>query len=293
LDLRRLRYFLAVAEELHFGRAALRLGIEQPPLSRQIQELEKELGVRLLDRSRRRVQLTEFGAYLQVEAGRLLDQAELVRHNVRLLEEGTSGTVRIGYVGAAMYSLLPSVLTTLGRRYPGLRTQLVELGNDEQVRAVRAGQIDVGFVRSPVEARDLLVRTAFREPYAIVMPAAHPLARRGRVSLADLADDPFIGFARPCAPGMVDEIHALCRRAGFSPRLTHSTSQIHTIVRLVGCGLGYSIVPASVNRGRDPDVRFVPLKSVPERTSLSVLAHPGTRSLPARRVLELVAHMER
>jgi DNA-binding transcriptional LysR family regulator len=293
MELRHLRYFLAVAEELHFGRAAERLGIEQPPLSRQIQNLEADLGARLFDRTKRRVGLTAQGRFLKVEAARLLEQADLVRNNIRLLEEGTSGTVRLGYVGAAMYSLLPAVLTALRARCPDLGTQLVELGNEEQVRALGAGEIDLGFVRSPLEAKGLTVRPAFLEPYALVLPRAHPLAGQKRVALAAVAEEPFVSFARECAPGMVDEIHAICRRAGFAPRLAHSTSQIHTILRLVESGLGYSIVPASVGSRQDFAVRFVELHGIPERTGLSVLSNPALQSPQAARVLEVVRLLER
>jgi DNA-binding transcriptional LysR family regulator len=292
MELRHLRYFLAVAEQLHFGRAAEELGIEQPPLSRQIQNLEADLGAKLFDRTKRRVSLTARGRYLKIEAARLLERAELMRNNIRLLEEGTSGTVRLGYVGTAMYSLLPAVLTSLRARYPDLRTQLAELGNEEQVRAVGNGEIDIGFVRSPLEATQLLVQQAFREPYALVLPRTHPLAGTKHVKLAAVAEEPFISFARECCPGMVDEIFAICRRAGFAPRLAHSTSQIHAILRLVESGLGYSIVPASVSSRQDFAIRFVVLTSIPERTGLAVLSNPALQSPQAAHVLEVVRRLE-
>jgi DNA-binding transcriptional LysR family regulator len=292
MELRHLRYFLAVAEELHFGRAAERLGIEQPPLSRQVRNLENELGARLFDRTRRRVSLTAQGRFLKGEAARLLEQADLVRNNVRRVGEGASGTVRFGYVGAAMYSLLPSVLRLLRREHPGIEPQLVELGNDAQVAALRTGELDLGFVRSPLEASGLAMVPAFREPYALVLARGDALAQRARVRLGDIAEEPFISFARDCAPGMVDEIHAICRRAGFTPRLAHSTSQIHSILRLVESGLGYSIVPASVGAQQEFGVRFIDLLDIPERTGLSVLSNPVLQSPHVVRVLEVVRRLE-
>ena len=288
MNLRHLRYFLAVAEELHCGRAAEALSIKQPPLSRQIQSLESSLGVKLFDRTNRRVKLTTAGRYLKEAASRLLVQAEQIQNTIGLMKVGTAGFVRIGYVGSAMHSVLPTLLRVLQERHPEIYPELFELGNDAQVRGLKSGEIDVGFARTPISAEGLVTRSVFDETFSLILPFGHRLADASDLELEALADEPFIGFCRDCAPGMADQILQICNNAGFSPRIVHSTTQLNALLRLVESGLGYSIVPSSVRAGYDLKLRFVDLVHIPQRAQLSAIYDPQLLSNTARTLIELI-----
>jgi DNA-binding transcriptional LysR family regulator len=292
MDLRHLRYFLAVADELHFGRAAERLSIKQPPLSRQIQNLESELGVMLFDRAHRRVVLTPSGRYLKEAASKLLAQADRIRNTIGLMKEGAAGIVRIGYVGSAMHSILPVILRELPKRYPEIHPELYELDNDTQVRELRAGLIDIGFARAPLDAEGLDVRAVLDETFSLVLPSAHRTAARETIDLKELADEPYIGFCRDCAPGLADQIMKVCNDAGFSPRIVHSTSQLNALLRLVESGFGFSIVPSSVRAGYALDLRFIELVDVPHRAQLSAIYSPQHVSSSTKTLLDLIEEIK-
>ncbi len=288
MELRHLKYFLVVADELHFGRAAKKLRISQPPLSRQIKQLEEELGIPLFQRTKKSVRITAYGKFLKEEASRLLEGVELMRNHVRLLGDGCAGQIRIGYVGSAMHSVLPEVLRTVREKFPGIHTSMIEMKNLDQIAGLRDGSIDIGFVRMPMTVEDLQLRTVLSETLSIILPLSHPMAGRKRIPLAALAGDPFIAFCRECAPGLFDQITGLCQKEGFTPRIVHESSQINSVVRLVESGLGYSIVPTSVKRGYDLKVRFAELRGYPERAELAVAYHPAHQSPASERVLDLV-----
>lgn len=288
MELRHLRYFLAVADELHFGRAATRLGIKQPPLSRQIQNLEAELGVTLFERTNRRVELTAYGRFLRDGAEKLIEQADRLRNSIGLIRSGTAGRVRIGYVGSAMHSILPALLRDLRRSHPQIYPEFSEMDGDAQVQAMLSGEIDVGFLRPPIRASELSMHIVLEEPFALVLPADHRLARAKRIRLDALAEEPFVGFCRACAPGMADDIVAICNDAGFSPRTVHETTQLNALLRLVESGLGYSIVPASVRSGYDLSLRFVELAAIPQRAQLAAIFHPRMHTAPTETVMAML-----
>ncbi|MBN1858315.1 LysR family transcriptional regulator [Candidatus Bipolaricaulota bacterium] len=292
MDLKRLHYFLAVAEELHFGRAAERLQIKQPPLSRQIQNLEQELAVKLFDRTHRRVALTPSGLYLKAAASKLLAQADLIQHTVGLMQEGTAGFVRIGYVGSAMHAVVPALLRELHQRYPSIYPELFELDSDAQIRALHSGEIDIGFARTPIHAERLVMYPVLDETFSLVVPLGHRVAAASTLDLAALANEPFIGFSRSCAPGMADQILQICSDAGFSPRIVHSTSQLNTLLRLVESGLGYSIVPSSVRAGYDLNLAYIDLVDVPQRAQLAAIYDPQLVSGAVRTLLHLISRRD-
>jgi DNA-binding transcriptional LysR family regulator len=291
MKLRHLRYFLAVAEELHFGRAAEGLSIKQPPLSRQIQNLEADLGVKLFDRTNRRVALTPHGRYLKTAAAQLLAEADRIEQTVGLMKEGTAGFARIGYVGSAMHSVLPGLLRKLGDRFPEIYPELFELGNDEQVRALEAGEIDIGFVRTPIHAEGLVTHPVLDETFSLILPAGHELVGETEPELGRLANEPFIGSARNCAPGMADQILQICNDAGFSPRIVHETSQLNALLRLVESGLGYSIVPSSARAGYDLRLTFIELVGVPQRAQLSAIYNAELMSPTAGTLIDLIEQL--
>jgi DNA-binding transcriptional LysR family regulator len=269
-DLRHLRYFVAVAEELHFGRAAERLGIAQPPLSQQIMRLEGRLGVELFRRTRRSVELTDSGAALLPAARDLLAQAARVEQTVRRSAAGTTGTIQMGFVGSAAHELLPTLLRRFRERYPDASVVPSELSTTEQIAAITRGALDAGLVRLPVESAEVATLRLLEEPLVIALPDFHPLANRRRLPLAALSDEPFVMWGRPLNPPFHDEVIAACHDAGFSPNVVQEASEIPTIVSLVAAGLGVSLVPASMEQVRSDGVVYLPVQGAGVRIALAL-----------------------
>ena len=241
MELRHLRYFLAVAEELHFGRAAARLGIAQPPLSQQIRQLEQELGVTLFHRTKRRVEITPAGQAFSEEVRQVFAQAERAVSTARRAGRGEIGQLDIGFAPSADLDILPRVLRVWNARFPAVEIDLHPMLPSAQTEALRDGRIHIGFVRLPLEESGLVVETIQREPLLAVLPAGHPLARRARVRLAQLADDRMIMFPRRMAPGYYDLLISMCRSAGFTPRVLGEPGSIPTNLGLVSAGLGVTL----------------------------------------------------
>lgn len=259
MDLRRLRYFVAVAEELHFGRAARRLNVSQPPLSVQIRTLEREIGAPLLVRTQRRVELTEAGRVLLDEARRLLGQAEAAVIHARRAAEGTVGRLTIGFVSTVDYSILPPLVRRFRHKHPGIALKLLELTGDRQQALLQSGELDLGLSILPSPAAGLTRRPVLREPLIAAVPASHALAGRRRTALRSLAAEPFIQFPRELAPGLYDLAIAACRKAGFTPHLAQEAIQMQTILGLVAAGLGVAVVPQCMSKLQRPDVRYLAL----------------------------------
>lgn len=259
MELRRLRYFVAVAEELHFGRAAERLGMCQPPLSQQIRKLEEEVGARLLrrGRGRRRVQLTEAGETLLAEARRILAHVDQTIQSAQRAGRGEVGTLQVGFIGSASCNVLPGILKTFRARFPGVTLALHEQPTEEQVHALRAGRIDVGLLRPPVPDASIRTELIFRERLVLALPTSHPLAGRRRVTLRALAGELFVLLPRRLGPSLYDQIVLTCRRAGFSPRVGQEAVEMHTIVSLVAAGMGVALLPASFRNVRRHGVVYV------------------------------------
>lgn len=270
-DLRQLRYFVAVAEEQHFGRAATRLSMTQPPLSQAIRALEQTLGVELFARTRRSVELTAVGTDLLPEVRRILASAEALRPLAQSLARGEAGVLALAFVSTADYGLLPLLLREFGARYPRVRLQLTEATSDVQVEELVAGRIDAGLVIAPLPPRhaaQLSYLPIAREPLVIAMPA-ELAARTGGpsaddncdtpVSLRDLADTPLIVFPRHLAPGFHDIIMDCYGAAGLVPRVGQEAIQMQTIVSLVSAGMGVALVPQSLRHLRRTGVVYRPL----------------------------------
>lgn len=247
LDARRLRYFVAVAESLHFGRAAASLRISQPPLTRQIQLLEHEIGTLLLRRSKRRVELTDAGQYLLGEARRMLAESERVAERTRRAATGDTGHLTLGFISAVDYSVLPGMLSVYRKSFPGVTLDLRELTSDVQLDMLREGRIDAGMLLQPIDDATLSTLPIISERLVAVLPARDPLLRRrGPLSLRALAERPFVVAPRANGPGLHDMIFNFCARAGFAPRVAQEAIQLQTIVSLVSAGLGVALVPASL-----------------------------------------------
>jgi DNA-binding transcriptional LysR family regulator len=275
IDLRQLRYFQAVAEELHFGRAAARLAIAQPALSRQIQQVEAELGTPLLRRTQRRVELLPAGALL-LERSRAIQQ-ELARtlNDVRRTGAGELGRLALGFIHSSTYGLLPSIVGRFRELYPGIELELHEMPITVQHTALLRGTIDIGLLRVQPGPAELEVATILPDPFVLALPDSHPLAGRSRVRLRSVADDPFVMFAEQSAPLLSDRVQAMCRQAGFTPNVVQHATQIHTVVGLVGAGLGVAVVPASGRNLHPRQVRFVQIADRTEPVHLALAWRRG------------------
>lgn len=248
LELRHLRYFVAVAEELHFGRAAARLGIAQPPLSQQIQRLEEMLDTPLFERTSRRVSLTEAGRTLLDGARRLLMQADDLAETARRTGRGETGALTVAFAASVMFLSLPGIIRRFRARYPQVHLELREMPTAMQLAALRTGEIDVGFVRQPGRDDSLHIETMMEEPLLIALNKRHPLANLRRLPLSRLAHEEFVLFPRDLAPGLHEQVFAVCREAGFRPHVVQESRELYTTVSLVEAGMGVTIVPASVQK---------------------------------------------
>ncbi len=255
-----MRQFVAVAEELHFGRAAIRLGMAQPPLSQAIKRLEDRLGFRLLERSRRRVELTPAGEVFLTEARATLSQADTAIRLARQAASHELAELRLTFVSAALYRLLPAALRSFSTRFPKVEIQLDEQPTDAQIEGLLAGRVDLGFVHPPLKAVEgLTVRTVARDALVAAVPAASKFADASVVDLADLREEPFVLFPHVQGPDLHLRILEACRTAGFVPRISQEAGRMHTILSLVASGLGVSLVPDGARTLRIEGVRFVPL----------------------------------
>jgi len=286
MELRQLRYFVAVAEELHFGRAARRLHMAQPPLSQAIKQLESELGATLLARTSRRVELTDAGRLLLDEARRTLAQADRAATTARLAAQGATGWLRLAFVASAACDILPSLLPAQRAAAPDVSLQLRELTTERQIDALDRDEVDLGIARE-VEAREGLVITPLRdEPLVAALPADHPQAARAALALRELADEPFVMTPRRAVPRLHDTILALCRAAGFSPRVVQEALQFPTILSLVSAGVGAAIVPAPVAAFRSDGVAYVPLSDRDAQSAVAFVHRADHEGAVLRSVLD-------
>ncbi|WP_430301838.1 LysR substrate-binding domain-containing protein, partial [Pseudomonas aeruginosa] len=267
--LRHLRYFIAVAEELHFGRAAERLGISQPPLSQQIQALEEEIGARLFERTNRRVELTDAGRLFLDESRQVLAQVDKAVLLARRAHLGELGELKIGFTSSAPFtSTIPSSIHAFRKAYPDVHLDLQEMSSRQVLKALLEESLQVGVIR-PLALPDAVHWVElFREPLVAVLRADHPLAAGSEdgLAIAALAEEPFVFFPRSYGTGLYDQVIALTRQAGFSPRIAQEASEAMTIIGLVSAGLGVSILPASFRRTRVDGVVYRTL-SDPEATT--------------------------
>lgn len=272
IELRHLRYFLTVAEELHFGRAAARLHMAQPPLSQQIRNLESIIGHGLFIRSSRSVKLTVAGEELAVRARRTLNLVNEDVEIVRSLARGEMGSLMVGFVGSAMLTVLPAILGKYRRLYPKVQLRLRELHTSLLTRELAGGLIDVGLMRDADPNEDLQLETVSTEPFIAVLPKAHALARRLSVPVKLLKDEPFVFFPRSAGNYAWENTVKLCEEQGFQPNVVQEAPQWLTILKLVGAGLGVTIAPDCVKQISSPDLVCRKLLPSRRRTHL-VLAH--------------------
>ena len=282
-DIRLLRYFIAVAEELHFGRAADRLFISQPVLSRQIRELEHEVGSELVIRTKRVIRLTDSGIVLLEYARRIVADAEQALEAVKRAETGQVGVLRIGYVPSSTNSVLPEIVARFRREFPDVTLLLEELHNEQEVEAVRL--LDFWITRPSALGAKHHRELLFSEPYVAVVPADHRLASEAALTLEQLAAEPFIFVARQARTSRYDYLIAACRGAGFSPRIVQEVSSHQALLGFVAAGLGVAVTASSNQSLRRVGVVFVPLAGL--EASLAICWSNAKLSPAANKFLEL------
>ncbi len=288
MELRHLKYFVAVAEELHFGRAAKRLHIAQPPLSKQIMDLEQELGVKLFDRSRRSIQLTDAGSYFLKEANQLLLQVEQAVETARRIDRGHAGRLVVGFVGSVIHTFLPEGLRSFRDLYPDVELVLQEIHTAEQIKSLHAKRIDVGF-HYPYGHDSLLASQPIANaPLMAVLPSKHPLADRKSIHIRELAQEPFIANTRSSEPVVRDAFISMCHAAGFSPRIAQEAGQVQTVLGLVASGLGVCLLPDFIKNIKRPGVQYVPLAGSPTAVKLAVVWRSGTPSALVKAFVKVI-----
>jgi DNA-binding transcriptional LysR family regulator len=293
MDLRHLRYFVAVAEELHFTRAATRLGIQQPPLSLQIRQLEEELGTKLFRRLTRGVELTESGALLLEEAHRILNQVERTKTDVQSLARGTTGHIRMGFGGATYFQPLVShVIRAFRERYPRVILTPEQSVTAKLLAGLRRNEVDIAFIRPPIDDTEgLNIDLLVEEPFVVVLPSSHPAAANSSVRLAALADETFIFFPRPLSPGFYDTMVGACQRAGFMPKFGQETPNIPAIVLMVAAGFGVSIVPRSLDQIRAEGIAYLAIEDDIPKAALSLAYSRDVQSQAVRNFIAVAKRL--
>ena len=282
IDLRRLRCFVALAEELHFGRAAALLGMAQPPLTQQIQKLEREIGFAVVLRRPRGTVLTDAGRVLLEGAYRILREVDDTTEQTRRAGRGESGRVTIGVPPSLMLSGLPVAIRRYRQAFPHVEVVIQELSTAAIAEALRHGRLDLGLLRETPRVGDLDVEVLFDEPVVAVLPSGGRLAARARLSLRDLAGEPFVMFPRRLGEHLFDRLMGYCRDAGFLPRVVQEATQWPSVVALVEAGLGVAIAPACVERVALPGVA---VRRLPRLTTRVSVCAPGAATAPSAAAL--------
>lgn len=281
IEFRQLRYFAVLAEELHFGQAAARLGIAQPSLSRQIQLLEQQLGSPLFRRTRRQVQLTPVGQVFLEQAKLTLDQHARGIETVRNAAQRQLDVMSIAFEPCATFHGLLEVVQKFAQCYPKTRLITYQLTASEQHEAVRRRQIDAGFLHPPVSGPGLVFEKVLEETFLCALPTVHPLARRRKIALEALMTEAFILFPRAVAPACFDIIYELCRQAGFTPDVQHQTSDLNFCLNLVASGMGVTIVPACARERQFPGVAYRELSKATSTVESGFIRRVGEPVSPA------------
>lgn len=291
MEFRHLHYFVTLAEELHFTRAAARLHIGQPPLSMQIQSLEHELGVQLFHRTRRSVRLTEAGQHFLPRAREILAARAGVANELQRIARGEAGELKIGFISTgALTEEMQAALRVFHARYPAVRLRLKEMHTHTQFAALLAGDLDVGFVRvnASVIPQDLTLQILRRDRLCLVIPDDHRLAHRDAVTLADIRQEPFIGFPAHTGSHLAQHVTAFCIRAGFTPNLTQEAEEAMTQIGLVAAKMGVAVLPQPIDQLRPSGVRFIPLSEAGAELCMALATRESALSPQARNFVGLL-----
>jgi DNA-binding transcriptional LysR family regulator len=286
LDLRDFRFFVTVAEELHFRRAAERLGIAQPRLSLHIRQIEENLGVRLLDRTTRSVRLTKAGAQFLERARFALAQVEQAVAAVKSLAEGGGGQLRIGFTPAAAFGALPEILADFRGRHPDVGLSLSHRDTVTQIQELLEGRRDFGFVRLPVLTKRLSTLVLSRESVVVALPQSHRLAARPMLQLEDLADESIVQYAQVMGAEFQEQITGYCNRAGFKPKIVSEMGDTYSVLAMVAAGFGVAILPQWVQQTHHPRLIYHPLAEIKPIVDLALAWVTDTETEQARAFLD-------
>ena len=288
IEIRHLRYFLAVAEELHFRKAADKLFVSQPGLSRQIKQMEEELGFALFERSNKRVTLTKAGKYLKDEVEHIIKNLEDTFDHAQLIHEGMEGQISFGYVGSAMQNVIPELILRIREDYPNIHYSLREMENPEQIDALLLNDVDLAFVRLEKVPKGLDIRPVFEDTFSLVLPENYELEHINLENLVQFKNEDFILFDQSYSPAYYEQVMQIFKQSGFQPNISHNTVHASTIFRLVENNLGLSIVPSSLKLGYNMKVKFIELDKISQRTILSVAWNTANRNPILGKILSKV-----
>jgi DNA-binding transcriptional LysR family regulator len=290
MELRHARYFLAVAEELNFTRAAKKIGIGQPPLSQQIKDLESDLGAKLFHRLPQGVTLTEAGLAFLPEANELIQQAARAKGAVRRAANGELGRLRVGFTGSAAFNpIVPASIRAFAQAYPKVRLSLVELPTAELVERLHDLRLDAAFIRPGATSPEgVRLHWSADEPMLLAVPVRHRLAKYKALRLSACANETFIAFPRSAGPGFFDEIVDACRRAGFSPRIAQEAPQLTSITTFVAADIGLALVPASIAQIKVTGVKYLPLEGIVPVARLALATSPAVPNAVVRNFVSLI-----
>ena len=271
IELRHIKYFLAVAEELHFRNAAERLFISQPGLSRQIKALELELGVILFERHTRKVVLTKVGEYLKVSFALQLKTLSHTLENAKMLHDGKKGALKIGYVGSAMQEVIPNLLLRFEKDNSNILFNLKEIDNQKQIEDLLSFSIDIGFVRLERVAKSLEIKIILKENFCLVLPQKHAINQNNFKNLTQFKNESFILFDAAYSSSYYEKVMQIFDNCGFTPLISHNTIHSSSIYKLVENNFGISIVPKSLTQKSGHKIKFIELDMIPQKTTLSVI----------------------
>jgi DNA-binding transcriptional LysR family regulator len=288
IEFRQIRYFVIVAEELNFTRAAERLQIAQPPLSRQIQSLETALGVELIDRSRRRVRLTPAGNVFLEQSRQLLRQLEIAIRAAQRVDRGEIGRLVVGFEGSGHSSRVLQVVQAFRSQFPDVEFVLQEMTSKQQVEALGDRLIDLGFIEPAMATDKVAIETLLTEPLMAVLAAHHPLAQQEHLALSQLATEPWITGRSNIGCGLLSRITAACAEADFTLDVRQETNDIQMMLGFVAAGLGVTLLPASVSRDSSPEVAYRPLKPPTPTVGLAIAWNPAENTAPLSAFLQTV-----
>ena len=288
IELRHYRYFLTLAEELNFRKAAEKLHIAQPGLSRQIKQMEDELGVRLFDRDKRNVRLTTAGHYLVKEVRFILNHIYQTQDQVSRIDKGIKGELRIGYVGSAMQTILPSLLSKLHHEHPDITSSLEELNNQSQLNMLEHDKLDLGFVRLQTIPAGFRMQTLHQDGFSVVLPINHSLDQQSFKGVNQLSEESFILFSSDYSPQYYEKIISICEDKGFHPKVTYKSVHAYTIFKLVESGLGVAIIPTSLKFGYNLQVKFLEIPKISQQTTLSAVWSERNRNPVLRTALAIL-----
>ncbi|WP_108867145.1 LysR family transcriptional regulator [Aquimarina aquimarini] len=288
IELRHFTYFMAVAEELHFRKAADRLFISQPGLSRQIKQMEEIMGVTLFIRNKRKVSLTAAGNYLKKELDYIFNHIDFTVKQTRLIDKGSDGEIRIGFLGSAMQAVIPELLVKVNEEYPTIQFSLEEMSNYLQVEAIEKDQLDIGFVRLARVPKDIQMKTIHTDTFSLVLPSNHHLTEKTFTSVKQVSGEHFILFSSDYSSLYFDIIMSICEDKGFTPKVSHKSVHAQTIFKLVESGLGVAIVPTSLQQGFDLDVKFLEIPKIPQKATLSFIWKKDNRNPALQQIMKFL-----